>query len=122
MDLTTQLMPDLATNIMYEMQDKDYINRRNVKIKMIFDKIQATLEKSFKTPVLNKDVQNIFLKRLFEIKINIISKGNTNSHLIIYDRVDIDNNKYQQIILELLSKYRSTVYSLVNEEVKASSL
>lgn len=122
MDLTTQLMPDLATNIMYDMQDKDYINRRNVKIKMIFDKLKETLEKSFRTPELNNEVQNIFLKRLFELKINVITKGNTDSFLNIYDRVEIDNNKYQETILELVYKYRSTVYSLVNKEVKASSL
>lgn len=122
MDLTTQLLPDLTTNIMYEMQDKDYLNRRNFRVKMMFEQLKEVLEKSFQISDMNNEVQKVFVKRLSEIRLKIISKGNSNSFLNVYNHLEIDNNNYQQTILELLFKYRSTAYALVNKEVTASAL
>lgn len=122
MDLTTQLMPDLTTDMMYQIYRQNDLHPKNHKTKELFELLKKKLEKILDSNVTDNKLKHILQNRLKMIHLGILSAGNTNAIQSIYDQLQIGKDEYQNNILKLLKQFRRTIYSLANTEVSPASL
>lgn len=122
MDQAAQLMPDLTTYIMFQIQSKQLdVHPKNYRIKNLFTNLKALLYKSVESSNMEREIKEIFQTHLAKLAVNI-SYGNYNYSLVKYDQLEITNHTYEQNVLKLVTQFRRTVYSLVGTNVTAASL
>lgn len=122
MDLTTQLMPDLTTDIMYQIHRQNDLHPKNHKVKEIFDVLKKKLVESIDESKINRTVKDIFQNRLKKINLRILSAGKAKDLQNIYEQLDIITDNYQENVLKMLKHFRRTIYSLTNTKVSPATL
>lgn len=120
--LCSQLMPDLTTDIMYQIHRQNDLHPKNHEIKKLFELLKKRLSQSFQDSELHSDIYIIFQNRLAQISLGLLSAGNSKSLLRTYDHLKIKDNEYQKDFLKLLVQFRRTIYSLVNANVSPATL
>lgn len=121
-NLSSELMPDIATVIAYDQMDPKTNILRNYRFKILFRELKNVLRVTFDNATLEDSLKTIFKDALKNININIISSGNTNSSKENYEKITLDRSNFHENLAILHRNFRRIMFSLVNTKASSGSL
>ncbi|XP_074025669.1 uncharacterized protein isoform X6 [Leptinotarsa decemlineata] len=121
MRLGTELMPDIAT---YLLEDINADTQRDVfpLIVDIFDSLKIQFNRSMSTVNKKGDAYGKFMQTLQDIHLTAITPGDFDSLRNNYLHLNVSKELHQLNIKTLLGNYKKNIYSLVSQEVSSESL
>ncbi|KAG5880994.1 hypothetical protein JTB14_018004 [Gonioctena quinquepunctata] len=118
MDLSQQLMPDIATMIQYELKDPNENFLSIYHSQKIFDEMKEILSNSLENSTLDDSSKEAFQEKLSDLKLGLITSGNTENTWDGYKDVfkdDIFTREDQIIGSFIIDPFRESTLQLTKD-------
>lgn len=121
MNLAHELMPDIVTTIIYELNPAKKIFLPTHLTQMMFSDLKRSLGKSIEDSKLDATTKEKFGKKLEHLNLGLITTGDTNTTRDNYKNLKV-RDTFPENVVTLLKNYRKCIFDIVGLKSSPATL